>query len=382
MENPANLAIKAALTNERTFYKFLSANDSGETGGHQCGILVSKKAASILFDTPLMEKIDRWASIQWQNGLITKSHFIYYKSKHELRITNFGRSFPLIKPSNTGSLFILSQIDYQNYLGFVIDSEDQINNVLDALDISQVNANSLIGASSDEEVNGFLQQWKKKGEDQFPTSNDLSDIARATDSTPEKRKEDAIQNPDTELLRWIEIEYRFFQAVENQKFGPKVAGGFKDMKDFRDFAKSVLNRRKSRAGKSLEHHLAEIFKENGLLFTAQPTSEEKKTPDFLFPSEAAYHDPSFPEEKLIFLAAKTTCKDRWRQILNEAQRTKTKFLCTLQQGITATQMDEMKEAEVVLVVPKPYIAFYPPECRDDIWTLKEFIDYVKLVEGE
>ena len=91
---------------------------------------------------------------------------------------------------------------------------------------------------------------------------------------------------------------------------------------------------------------------------------------------------SYPTEKLISLAAKTTCKDRWRQVINEANRLRgqAKFLCTLQQGISAAQMDEMQEEKVILVVPKPYIATYPKDKQDRIWTISKFIDYVKELE--
>lgn len=77
---------------------------------------------------------------------------------------------------------------------------------------------------------------------------------------------------------------------------------------------ALLNRRKSRAGKSLEHHLATLFAAAQLRFEAQPLTEVGKRPDFLFPNGEAYHDWSFPTEKLVFLGAKTTCKDRWRQV--------------------------------------------------------------------
>ena len=52
------------------------------------------------------------------------------------------------------------------------------------------------------------------------------------------------------------------------------------------------------------------------------------------------------------LAAKTTCKDRWRQILNEAARIDVKHLLTVQEGVSSPQFREMKEEGVRLVVPK------------------------------
>ena len=92
---------------------------------------------------------------------------------------------------------------------------------------------------------------------------------------------------------------------------------------------------------------------------------------------------TFPTDKLISLAAKTTCKDRWRQIINEADRLRDrpKYLCTLQQGISPAQMDEMQAENVVLVVPEPYIASYPKDRRDRIWTIARFVKYIQEIEG-
>lgn len=80
-------------------------------------------------------------------------------------------------------------------------------------------------------------------------------------------------------------------------------------------------------------------------------------------------------DNIISLAAKTTYKDRWRQVLNEADRLrdKPKYLCTLQQGISGAQMDEVQAEKVILVVPKPYIVTYPKDHRDRIWTLARFV---------
>lgn len=57
-----------------------------------------------------------------------------------------------------------------------------------------------------------------------------------------------------------------------------------------------------------------------------------------------------------------------------------KYLCTLQQGISGTQMDEMQAANVVLVVPKPYIASYPKDRQERIWTIAHFVKYIQEIE--
>ncbi len=44
-------------------------------------------------------------------------------------------------------------------------------------------------------------------------------------------------------------------------------------------------------------------------------------------------------------------------------------------------MDEMQAANVVLVVPKPYIKEYPADRQERIWTIGRFVKYVREIEG-
>lgn len=85
----------------------------------------------------------------------------------------------------------------------------------------------------------------------------------------------------------------------------------------------------------------------------------------------------FPADKLVFLGAKTTCKDRWHQVLNEANRIETKYLFTLQQGISKNQLQEMKHEHLKLVVPSPYLSSFDKEFQSEIETLSSFINIVK-----
>ena len=132
----------------------------------------------------------------------------------------------------------------------------------------------------------------------------------------------------------------------------------------------------------MKHHLASIFKENDLRFTAQAKTEENKRPDFIFPSQEDYFDVNFPVNKLVSLATKTTCKDRWRQILNEANRlrNRNKYLCTLQQGISTTQLEEMYAETIILVVPQQYISTYPSKFQSKIMSIRTFVEMVKITQ--
>ena len=111
----------------------------------------------------------------------------------------------------------------------------------------------------------------------------------------------------------------------------------------------------------------------------QPESDDGKRRDFLFPGQEAYKDANFPANKLRMLAAKTTCKDRWRQMINEAGRIETKHLLTLQEGISEGQFKEMTEAKVRLVVPQPLLESYPKSVQPHLQTLESFIGDVRLL---
>jgi hypothetical protein len=103
----------------------------------------------------------------------------------------------------------------------------------------------------------------------------------------------------------------------------------------------VQNRRKSRVGLALENHLELLFVGNGLRYVRTAVSENKAKPDFLFPGVTEYLDPAYDSLKLTMLGVKSTCKDRWRQVLAEADRIDDKHLLTLEAAISTHQTDEM-----------------------------------------
>ena len=152
------------------------------------------------------------------------------------------------------------------------------------------------------------------------------------------------------------------------------------MEQFLNKAKSIVNRRKARSGLSLEWHVKHILLEEGLSefrdFEYQPTVDNSARPDFIFPSTAAYKDPKVPPDCLRMLAVKTTCKDRWRQVLEEADRIQNKHLLTFQEGISNDQFQEMKAAGVRLVVPKPLQKYFG-RFDSELLTLEDFVSDIQ-----
>jgi len=189
--------------------------------------------------------------------------------------------------------------------------------------------------------------------------------------------------PDMRLLSRRECEYEVFRSVEEALELPNIKKGFDNVDDFISRAQTILQRRKARSGRSLELHTREIFIEEGLEegknFSLGSESDPGKKPDFIFPSEAAYKNANYSQSKLRMLAVKTTCKDRWRQILNEADRIQTKHLLTLQEGVSENQFREMSNARVRLVVPEPLINRYPKSVRPHLQSLESFIGDIRLL---
>lgn len=87
--------------------------------------------------------------------------------------------------------------------------------------------------------------------------------------------------------------------MEEKFYADMITHSFDSIDTFIQTANEVLNRRKSRAGKSLEHHLSDIFVHNALVFEEQAVTEDNKKPDFLFPNGKCYRNIQFPAGDLI-----------------------------------------------------------------------------------
>jgi hypothetical protein len=159
--------------------------------------------------------------------------------------------------------------------------------------------------------------------------------------------------------------------------GDRLNLHFTSVREFIRFSLSVQNRRKSRMGLSLQNHLSSVLITKNIRFDSQKTTEGKNTPDFIFPSILAYRNLEFPSEYLTILAAKSTCKERWRQILTEANRITIKHLCTLDQLLSIDQIEEMTTQNVHLVIPNSIANMYDDQLRARMTSVTNFIEAIK-----
>ena len=176
----------------------------------------------------------------------------------------------------------------------------------------------------------------------------------------------------------MEREEILFRTLEKHLLGDRLQKGFADDVDgFLAFSLAVQNRRKSRSGHALENHLQVIFDSNQVRYERGVLTEGKARPDFLFPGSKEYRDATYDAALLTMLGAKTTCKDRWRQVLAEAKRIEHKHLLTLEAAISSHQTDQMKEHKLQLVIPLGLHETFTASQQRTLLTVANFTTLVK-----
>jgi len=253
---------------------------------------------------------------------------------------------------------------------FNVRNIDEADSNLDSFGFSLLEMLGIAGdsdlASDDEVLSKFAT---------FPSTGEFSEYARSRAG-----ETDPVSEPDATLMLWLDTEEWLFRTLERKVVAERIEMGFlspdgtTDVDGFISFSLSVQNRRKSRAGRALENHLAEIFRKCKIPFDTQQITENKAKPDFIFPGIAEYRDETFDPNNLYMLGAKTTCKDRWRQVLSEAERIERKHLLTLEPGISSYQTDEMKAHKLSLVVPESIHPSYATDQREWLLSLRDFIE--------
>lgn len=387
------------------YVKRLSGNDTLANASHQAGPYIPRDFLFRIFPELAREEIknpDVWFDLYvdshadrrrvraiWYNN---KFHGNPKGGRNEARVTGFGGSASaLLDPESTGALTIMAfrrahepgNAECHVWVCRHEAEEDLVEDRVGPVEpgkwlIWPAPENGPFPPIASPRTSCWLTDteiptaWRTK----FPSGADI--IRKATEL-----RDDRNLGPDQRLLRRRECEFEIFRSVEQAIELPFITAGFTEVDGFIARAQTILQRRKARSGHSLELHARAIFLEEGLVdglnFAHQPESDPGKKPDFLFPSVAAYRDPSFPSERLRMLAVKTTCRDRWRQILNEADRIPAKHLLTLQEGVSEAQFAEMTRAGVQLVVPEGLANSFPKAVQPHLQTLESFISEVRQI---
>lgn len=233
-----------------------------------------------------------------------------------------------------------------------------------------------IGVEPEEQAPNFLDAMLGRFGGQFPRTVDFSAYARST--LPDLTAND---DPDAALVAWMGREEILFRTLERHLLAERLQAFQQarepDPDEYMKLALSFMQRRKARAGSALENHLETIFAAHFVSYTRTGVTEKALRPDFIFPGIDRYHSSQFPDTRLTMLAAKTTCKDRWRQILNEAERIRVKHLLTLEPAITEGQTAEMQGEDVQLVLPQTLHETYTENQRRWLMGVRDFVELVR-----
>jgi len=376
-------AIADAVRVGNAILKFISANDVGQTGGHQCGYYLPKPVWQMFTQHPPKRgrNDETEVEVQWQDGRVTQSRVKWYgAAKSEYRLTRFGKDFPFLTHDNVGDLLVLIPRDHTHFLAYLLDLEEDIEDIQAALGVeisvswaAYRNGQPQVPPEDEEEC--IERRFRRFSEAlrAFPTGEAFSAEARAT-------LEKCIRafqrlSADDALIRCMDAEYRLFRMAERVISGPEIARLFRDVDDFLATASGIMNRRKSRAGRSLENHVDWVLTRANIPHVMRPNVDGR--PDVLIPSLEAYQDRNYPVDRLVAVGVKTTCKDRWRQVLNEARRVPNKHILTIQQGISSNQLAEMHRANVTLVVPREIQKQCPRGGQIEIRNMEQFIEDVR-----
>lgn len=379
--------------------KRLSANDTQVTGSHQAGPLIPKDILfqavpslnrpqelnpDVQFELIVNHSEARLARAVWYNNKF-HNEGDEKRRRNETRITCLGgRTSALLDPESTGALTVFvfwRETGMQPFKCHIWVSrneieedfiEDRTGPVIpghwvtypDLLTASQARSDCTL--SPDE----IPPEWKLA----FPSSQDL--VQKSIEM-----RQIGSADVDHRLLARRDCEFEIFRSLENAVYMPRIQQPFESVDEFVTVAQPIIQRRRSRGGRSVELHLRRIFLEEnlqeGMDFSWQPTVDDGSRPDFLFPNATAYADPNFQSQRLRMLAVKSSVRERWMQVLKEAARIKPKHLLTLQEGVSVKQFNAMWDEGIRLVVPERLHIKYPRAVRADLQTLESFIGEVR-----
>jgi len=339
-------------------------------------------------DTGFLTWYDARRKAREKRGVMRYEYRLYFPDNSVYQCASENDMLVIAKRSDGTLLAIVAEngstIEHQikwlfgfyelTHLGFSVKSE--LETEQDRIGFAARVILEQIGVEIKDEEPNYLDDMLAKFSGDFPQTAVFSDYARNT--MPDVS---SLDDPDNALLVWMEREEILFRTLEKHLLANRLHAILRDGNNDTDLViatvQSILQRRKSRAGYALENHLARIFDEYDIICTRSGITENRSKPDFIFPNIECYRDSNYLSEKLTMLASKSTCKDRWRQILNEAARIPDKHLITLEPGISENQTKEMQTSRVQLVIPTGLHSTYTKNQQAWLMNVAEFVSLVK-----
>ena len=321
-----------------------------------------------------------------ERGIDRHEYRLYYPANPVMSSASSGDGFILARRTDGSLLAIVtpsgSTVGFQLRTLFALQDQGELFSVgaaddagdLDLTDTAILEALGLaIDWTDDRLLDGLVHAFGGT----FPTTAAFSTYARdhAADINP-------LHDPDAALVEWMGTEEVLFRTLEKHLITRALTDADGDVNRVLDVAKRSFQRRRARAGQALENHLQHLLEVHQIPHTRGGRTEGNKRPDFLVPGIDHYHDASWPADRLLMLGAKTSCRDRWRQVLTEADRVPDKHLITLEAPISSAQLSEMETEHLHLVVPRSLQARFDESDQGRLLTVSAALTMAhKVVES-
>lgn len=137
---------------------------------------------------------------------------------------------------------------------------------------------------------------------------------------------------------------------------------------------SASQQRKSRAGRSFENHIRAMLEAGGVRAEEQAILGGRR-PDFVLPDAKTVRSKSRGHLDAAILSAKTTLRERWKQITHERFNCAI-YLATVDDRVSPQALADLQAAQITLVVPESLKASNETVYRSDgnVITMKQFFE--------
>lgn len=182
-----------------------------------------------------------------------------------------------------------------------------------------------------------------------------------------------------------EIEYRIYRGHELRRRASEllsILSGSSDLAStvVRNYPQidavllSASQQRKTRAGRSFEHHIAAALQAGDILFQEQAVTGGRR-PDFVMPDLRTLTSKKRKHLDALVLAAKTTLRERWKQVSSERLNCDV-YLATVDDRVARASIQEMASIGIQLVVPESLKVSSEAYYKDEpnVLTFREFFD--------
>lgn len=356
---------------------------------------------------------EAYFEIEWPAVGETKlARLVHYTSKGvETHLTGLPK--PPFRDASPASLLVVGRRGGQ-YKALVVDSEsDEYDVVHDVLSLTPDFRSGIFIMASlqrerEEKTISFIEEVVRAFFDgtfpelalrhgTMPTTLELAAIARKRylDESGYRSLNPYAMDKPGDALRAISrgLEYEIFKdyqiKAKSIDLARMILGDDPDKASLEkvlrtvvvDFPKidalllSAAQQRKSRAGYSFEHHIEAMLVDGGVPFEKQVVLEAKKRPDFILPSKALYESSTRLHEEALVLSAKTTLRERWKQVGGE-MRNCDLYLATVDESIAVNAIEDMASQGIRLVVPESLKNSDTTEykAQDSVLSFKDFFE--------